>query len=98
MARFTSARRIASWFLVCCREHGRARICRARGNEKKRVTRHSCRSPSKRRKPTKSALFLAGLQIFEQMMNEVVDIALREREGIAAHRFFSNGAISQVLG
>src|SRR5580704_10051936 len=32
------------------------------------------------------------------MMNEVVDIALREREGIAAHRLFADGAIGQMLG
>jgi len=69
---------------------------RARGKRKKEGDGHSCRSPS--RKQTKSALFLARLQIFEQMMNEVVDIALREREGIAAHRLFADGAIGQMLG
>jgi hypothetical protein len=71
---------------------------RARENEKREGDRHSCRSPSNLRKQTKSALFLAGLQIFQQMMNEIVDIALREREGIAAHRLFANGAIGQMLG
>jgi hypothetical protein len=73
-------------------------LAHPRGNKKKRVTGIFCRSPSNLPKQAESALFLAGLQIFQQMMNEVADIALREREGIAAHRLFANGAIGQMLG
>src|SRR6202021_1541275 len=39
---------------------------------------------------------LARFQILQQVVSQVVDVVLRERERIAAHRLFTNRAIDQV--